>query len=143
MIGWQFVHVFALGVWLGCVTVESVLEAFGHRDPALRPAVARLHFWIDMLVEVPAFTLVALSGAALLRLELLHGAYAVMVIAGSVAIAVNLWCVLPVVRRKSAADSDDDAGIEAQSRRIYLAFAVGVPSGLAALLAGLFHRVLA
>jgi hypothetical protein len=140
MTGWQLVHVFALGVWLGCVTIESVLEAFGHRDPALRPAVARIHFWIDMLVEVPAFALVAGSGAMMLRLELLHGAYALMVITGSIAIAVNLWCVLPVVRRRSAAESNDAAGIEAQSRRIYRAFAVGVPLGLMALLAGLLHR---
>jgi hypothetical protein len=140
MTGWQFVHVFALGAWLGCVTIESVLEAFGHRDPALRAAVARMHFWIDMLVEIPAFTLVALSGAVLLRLELLHGAYALMVAAGSVAIALNLCSVLPVVRRKAAADRGDAAGLDAQSRRVYLAFAVGVPCGLAALLAGLLRR---
>jgi len=140
MTGWQLVHVFALGVWMGCVTIEAILEALAHRDPALGAAVARMHFWIDMLVEVPTFTLVALSGAVMLRLELLHGAYALMVIVGSVAIAVNLWCVLPVVRRKSAADSNDAAGLDVQSRRIYRAFAVGVPLGLMALLAGLLHR---
>ncbi len=140
MTGWQFVHVFALGAWLGSVGIESVLELFAHRDATLRTAVARIHFWIDALVEVPAFTLVAVSGAAMLRLDLLHGAYALMVVAGSVAIAVNLWCVLPVVRRKAAADRDDAAGLDAQSRQVYLAFAVGVPCGLAALVAGLVHR---
>jgi hypothetical protein len=76
----------------------------------------------------------------MLRLDRLHGAYALMVAAGSVAIAVNLWCVLPVVRRKAAADRDDAAGLDAQSRQVYLAFAVGVPCGLAALVAGLVHR---
>ncbi|MCC6642239.1 MAG: hypothetical protein IT386_13850 [Deltaproteobacteria bacterium] len=136
MSGWPFVHVFALGVWMGCVGVESVLESLAHGDARLRPAVARMHFWIDALVEVPAFTLVAISGIAMLRLDLLHGAYAVMVVAGSVAIAVNLWCVLPVVRRKAAADRGDAAALDGQSRRIYGAFAIGVPCGLAALVSG-------
>ncbi len=137
MSGWPLVHVLALGVWLGCVAVESVLEAFAHRDAALRAAVARMHFWIDGLIEVPAFTLVAVSGVAMLRLELLHGAYALMVIAGSIAIAVNLWCVLPVVRRKAAADRGDPGDLAAQSRKIHLAFAVGVPCGLIALASGI------
>ncbi|MCK6556484.1 hypothetical protein L6Q96_18185 [Candidatus Binatia bacterium] len=136
MTGWLLVHLLALGVWLGCVGVEAVIETFAHRDAALRAAVARMHFWIDALVEVPAFTLVAVSGVAMLRLELLHGAYATMVIAGSVAIAVNLWCVLPVVRRKVAADRNDPHAVAAQSRLVYVAFAVGVPCGLLALVSG-------
>lgn len=137
MTGWTFLHVFSLGVWLGSVGIESVLETLAHRDARLQPAVARMHFWIDALIEVPAFTIVALSGAAMLRVERLHGAYLLMVAAGSVAIAVNLWCVLPVVQRKRAADRGDAARIGAESRRITAAFAIGVPCGLAALVGGL------
>lgn len=58
-------------------------------------------------------------------------------IAGSVAIAVNPWCVMPVAGRKAAADHNDEVGLDAQSRRIYLAFAVGVPCGLMALVSGI------
>lgn len=73
----------------------------------------------------------------MLQPELMHGAYAVMVIAGSVAIAVNVLCVLPVVRRRRATDGNDEAQLGRQSRRIYAAFAVGLPFGVAALVAGI------
>lgn len=141
MNAWLLVHLLALGVWLGCVSVESIIETFAHRDAALRAAVARMHFWVDVLVEVPAFTLVAVSGVAMLRADLFRGAYAVMVVAGSLAIAVNLWCVLPVVRRKVAADRNDPRAVAAQSRLVYVAFAVGVPCGLLALVCGVLLAV--
>lgn len=141
MSGWLFVHVFAPGVWMGCITIEAILEAFAHRDAALRAGVARIHFWIDMLAEIPAFTLVAVSGMALFRPELMQGPYALMVVAGAVAIAVNVLCVLPVVRRRNVANVSanpaDDAALTGQTRWIFAAFGAGLPFGLAALYGGL------
>lgn len=141
MNGWLFVHILALGVWLGCITIEAILETFAHRDAALRAGVARIHFWIDMLAEVPAFTLVAVSGAMLLQPGLMQGHYALMVVAGSFAIAVNLLCVLPVVRRRhvanASADPATDTHLGKQTRWIFVAFAAGLPFGLAALYGGL------
>lgn len=147
MNGWLFVHVFALGVWMGCVTIEAIMETFAHRDETLRAGIARIHFWIDMLAEIPAFTLVAVSGIAMYQPELMHGAYALMVIAGAVAIAVNVLCVLPVVRRRRVANSvanpATDAGLNTQTRWIFVAFAVGLPFGMAALYGGLRYGLLA
>lgn len=143
MSGWLFVHVFALGVWMGCVTIEAILETFAHRDAALRAGVARIHFWIDMLAEIPAFTLVAVSGVALFDPTLMQGPYALMVIAGAVAIAVNVLCVLPVVRRRQVANTSPnpagDVALSGQTRWIFAAFGVGLPFGLAALYGGLRH----
>lgn len=143
MNGWLLLHIFALGVWMGCVTIEAILETFAHRDAALRAGVARIHFWIDMLAEIPAFTLVAVSGIALYRPELMHGSYAVMVIGGTIAIAVNVLCVLPVIRRRQAANSDGIAAgpaqLALQTRWIFAAFAAGMPFGLAAMVGGLLQ----
>lgn len=138
MNGWLFLHLLALGTWLGCILVEAILESLAQRDAALQAGVARAHFWIDMLAEIPAFTLVAVSGVAMLQPDRLHGDYAVMVVAGSLAIAVNVLCVLPVVRRRQLVLADGDvAATRAQTQRILLAFAVGLPCGLLALFAGL------
>ena len=139
MSGWLFVHVLALGLWLGCVTIEAILELHAHRDAVLRAGIARIHFWIDMLAEMPAFTMVAISGIAMLDPARMQGAYAVMVVAGSIAIAVNLWCVLPVIRRRAAANRDDATTRDAQTRLVFLAFAMGLPFGLAALFGGLLQ----
>lgn len=141
MSGWLFVHIFALGIWLGCVIIEGILETAGHHDEALRATVARIHFRIDLLAEIPAFTLVAISGIAMLQPERMHGDYALMVIAGSVAIAVNALCVLPVARRRQLANRTGTEiarqELQAHTRRIYLAGVVGLPFAAAALYGGL------
>ncbi len=122
---YAFLHVLALGLWGGCVAVEMVLEHSARSDSDLRSQVARYHDVIDRYVEIPILIAVLVTGLLRLRLELLHGWYLLLVISGSTAVLINLLCVIPVVRRKRAADAGDMLRVDAQSRWILRAFWAG------------------
>jgi len=62
-----FVHLLFVGIWLGCVLTEALFErALLGQGPAQELLLAGLHKKVDLWVEIPAFTLVLLSGAALM-----------------------------------------------------------------------------
>jgi hypothetical protein len=133
-------HLFLLGLWLGCVMVEGVLEFFARRDRGTEKKVAELHFWIDVLVEIPAFLGVLVTGLVLIDGHALSGLLLVKIAFGMAAIVVNALCVLPVVRRRFAAARSEEENVRRQSKWIGLAFVVGLPLGFAAMGLGL-HRL--
>ncbi len=102
-------HLIFVSAWGGVVLGETVLELAPGGEDAER-MIARVHFWIDMLVELPLIVAVVGTGAALAARvwppsPLLWAKLA----AGLVAAAANLYCVGAVVLRTRAPD--------AQSRR--------------------------
>ncbi len=135
-----FFHVLALGLWGGCVAVEMLLESSGKSDRALRVQVARYHDAIDRFIEMPILIAVLVTGLLRLRLELLHGWYLALVVSGLTAVLVNLLCVIPVVRRKRAADAGDMSRVDAESRWILRAFWTGAPAASIALFCGAVIR---
>lgn len=128
-----FLHVFVLGLWGGCVAVEMLLETSARSDPRLRTQVALYHDAIDRFIELPLLIAVLVTGCLLLQLELLHGWYLILVVSGSTAVFVNFLCVIPVMRRKRAADAGDMSRVDAESRWIFRAFWTGAPMALIAL----------
>ena len=124
----SFLHVLALGLWGGCVAVEMLLEGSASSDPGLRPQVARYHDTIDRFVEIPILIAVLVTGLLLLRWEQLHGWYLVLILSGSTAVLINFLCVIPVVRRKRAADAGDMVRVDSDSRWIFRAFWTGAPA---------------
>lgn len=132
-----FLHLFVLGMWLGCVMVEAVLEVMGRRSPALGDAAARLHKMIDRFVEIPAFTTVLVTGLIMVRWDETSLAYWIKIGLGLTTIAINAACVIPVLRRVTALDRGDQRGSERQSRLIYVYFATGLVTGFGALIMGL------
>lgn len=128
-----FLHLICLGTWLGCLLVEGVIEARARRDRELLRAVSRLHRSIDLFVEIPAFSGVLASGLWLSSSAAWTGTLIAKVMFGSFAILVNVACLWPVFRRARAAEADDLLLMQRHSLRVYLAFAVGFPAGLAAL----------
>ncbi|MBP7080600.1 MAG: hypothetical protein KBA96_05775 [Rhodocyclaceae bacterium] len=102
-------HFLFAGIWLGCVLTEALFERAllaGDRRSHLR--LAALHMRVDKYIELPAIFIVLFTGTALW----FHGhssgtAATIMVFAGLVAIAANLFCVALVLRRHSAAQSGD------------------------------------
>jgi putative copper export protein len=131
-----FLHLLLLGVWLGCLAVEGVIELAGKRDPLALPIAARLHRTIDLWVEIPAFSGVLVTGLLLLPRAPWSDLLAVKIALGCFAIAVNVACVVPVMRRRAAAERSDGEAMQRQSRWIYLAFVVGLPAGIAAFAIG-------
>lgn len=127
-----FIHLFSLGIWLGCVMAETVIEIAGKKNPLHQNTVALLHVWIDRWVEIPAFIAVLASGLALFKPEKFHGIYAAKIIFGLIAIAINIYCAWWVRHRARHPDR-----FVSDSRQIYATFFLGIPAGLAALALGL------
>lgn len=128
-----FLHIFSIGIWFGCVAVEAVLE----RGPWASQVAPQMHYAIDRWVEIPAFSVVLLTGLWMFDLSRFHGLYAVKVICGLLAVGVNIYCLIPVTRRKYAANLGNKAEVRKQTRQIYLTLLIGFPAAAIALAIGL------
>jgi hypothetical protein len=126
-------HLAFLGLWGGLVAAEFVIEGIGRLTPGQLAVTARLHFWIDLLVELPVLAGVLATGALLLARTPLDAALLAKVTAGLLAVAANLACVVLVVRRHRTADAERLARYSA-----YVGYTavVGVPLGVLALVLG-------
>lgn len=120
-----FLHLLFIGTWFGCVLVEVVFEISAKRNPEYKSYVARLHYWIDLLVEMPAFMGVLVTGLLMIDLGKMSPLYLVKIITGLIPIGVNIFCVIAVILRKRAADTGNDIEIDKNSKRIYWSF-IGV-----------------
>src|ERR1017187_960774 len=96
---WHLAHLIALGLWGGLVAGEAVVELKSRSDEECRQA-AKLHYWMDIILDLPLPAAVVLTGAVLAMqarpLSPLHWA---KIGAGLVAVSANLWCVAHVVTR--------------------------------------------
>ncbi|MDZ7577404.1 MAG: hypothetical protein U0904_04425 [Candidatus Nanopelagicales bacterium] len=126
-------HVMALSLWGGIVATEAVLEMANRKDPATRGFVARTHYWIDLLIEVPAISAVVVTGVALaIGAWPLPPIYWLHVSAALIAIALNLYCVAQVVLRARADSAQEWL---ARTYRVQVSV-IGVPFALVALFVG-------
>jgi len=128
-----FLHIFSIGIWFGCVAVEAILE----RGPWASQIAPQMHYAIDRWVEIPAFTTVLITGLWMFDLSRFHGLYAVKIICGLLAVGVNIYCVIPVSRRRFAADSGNKTEVRKQTRQIYFTLLIGLPAAAIALGIGL------
>lgn len=135
MTGWHVAHLFALGVWLGLVLAEGVVEWTGRAGDREAAAAARAHLWIDRLFELPVLLAVLATGAALVLRTPMTPLLAVKIALGLAAIGVNLWCALVVLRRARLPAETPEAA--RQSRIVEMTFKLGTPPALAALYLGL------
>lgn len=104
-----FLHILAAFVWLGCVLAEAVFERVGDGSETIRRFVSQAHWRIELFVATPAFVIVLLTGAHLTFAVPITPAIAGMIIAGLVAVGLNLHCMGLVRRRLKAADAGDYA----------------------------------
>ena len=102
------IHIVFVGVWLGCVLTEALFErALLGKGRAHELILVALHRRVDLLVEIPAFVIVVVTGVLLaaglghLPAPLLVG----KIVLGLVAALVNAYCVWLVFRRARAADA--------------------------------------
>lgn len=131
-------HLFAVAFWLGVVAVEYLLERTRAQSRAQGFTVAGLHRQIDLYFEIPAFSLVLISGLLLIEPARFDGIYALKVIAGGIAVVGNMLCLIPVLKRYSAAGNDDLAAVIKHSRLIDIISLLAIPAGLLAFACGVY-----
>ena len=111
-------HAILAGAWIGTVLVEALFERalLGQgRDKEL--ILARLHWKVDLVVELPLLIAVAVSGAALLGQMPSGGLFAAKLACAAVAIIANLYCIWLVKVRLERAEAGDWAGFEQVDHR--------------------------
>lgn len=126
-------HLFAVAFWLGVVAVEYLLEQSRAQSRAQGFNVAHLHRRIDLLFEMPAFSVVLLTGVMLIEPSRFGGLYALKVIAGCLAVLGNVLCLVPVLRRSASAGQENLPAVIRLSRQIDVISLLAIPAGLVAL----------
>ena len=121
-------HLIMLSMWGGVVATEAVIEVLPFRRRELHSATIRFHFWIDLLVELPLVLGVIATGVALFFLtDPLTPLHLVKIGLGGAAVAVNLFCIVVVVKRGRRLERGDDDGPLWRASRVVLAcFAAGL-----------------
>ena len=103
------IHLLALGIWLGCILTEAAFEHTLPKDEIFERAVARLHVLVDVWIETPAFVVVLVSGALMLADSPGDTTFQIKVALGLVAVAINVWCVWLVFRRRALFERGEHA----------------------------------
>jgi hypothetical protein len=134
---WHAAHLAALGVWAGVVAAEAVIELTPRTDADGRHA-ATLHYWIDLVIEVPVLLAVLATGAVLVaRAWPLSALHYIKVGAGLAAVGANAWCVAHVVvRRRRLGDA---GALHRHARWVRTTATVGLPFAALALYLGLSY----
>jgi len=131
---WRVAHLLFLGLWGGVVFGELVLE-LSPRDAGDMRTVARIHFWTDLLVELPLLAMVLISGVVLARrLDHFTTLHWIKVACALAAAASNVAAAVVVVKRQR--HRDDPAALARFGRWVKLS-GLGVPFALVALYIGL------
>jgi len=122
------VHLIMLSMWGGVVATEAVIEIYPFRKRELHAATIRFHYWIDLLVELPLVLAVIATGITLLFLtDPVIPLHLVKVGFGGAAVAINLFCIVVVVKRGRRLERHADDGYLWRSSRTVLAcFAAGL-----------------
>jgi hypothetical protein len=92
-------HLICVALWGGIVLAEVVVEVFGYLKEETQ-TVAQLHYWIDVLFELPLIAAVLVTGALLTAQAWPPQPLLTAKIgAGLIAISINLYCAVFVVLR--------------------------------------------
>ena len=121
-------HLITLSLWGGVVATEAVIEIYPFRKRELHTATIRFHYWIDLLVELPLVLGVIATGSALLLLtDPVTPLHLVKIGFGGTAVAINLFCIVVVVKRGRRLDRCvDDGPLWRASRAVLACFATGL-----------------
>lgn len=99
-------HLAFAGIWLGCILTETLFErALLGKGREQELILAALHKRVDILVEIPAFLAVLVTGALMFLSTDASPLLAAKIVIGLLAIGTNIYCVRLVFRRASAANA--------------------------------------
>lgn len=103
-------HLAFVGIWLGCVITEALFErALLGKGRAQELILVALHKRVDLVVEIPAFVAVLLTGGAMLTTAPHSPLLTTKIALGLLAIVTNVYCVWLVFRRAKAAELNQSA----------------------------------
>ncbi len=134
-------HLLAVGIWIGCIAVETVVEVSRDYGDEQLFVPAKLHRTIDLFVEIPVLTLLFVSGFLLIEWSALGGLLLAKVLCGTGAILANLACAVVVFKRKHWADLRDEDGVAGQNRNLAILGAFFFPLSIATLAIGAYLLV--
>lgn len=102
------VHLLFVGIWLGCVLTEALFErALLGKGREQELILTALHKKVDFIVEIPAFSIVFITGALLLGKSQLDLALHLKIGFACIALLANAYCVWLVLRRHAYAKAGD------------------------------------
>lgn len=132
-------HLIFVGLWLGCVLTEALFErALLGQGRDKERILSALHKRVDVFIEIPAFTLVLVTGVLLLAhapaSALLHAKLAF----AALAIGANVYCVHLVFKRHRLAAQGDWPAFESVDHLQHRMGAVVLLGMLVALSLGLY-----
>ena len=137
-------HLALVGLWLGCVLTEALFERalLGKgRDKEL--ILIALHKRVDVFIEIPAFTLVVVTGMLLMPQAPMDMVFVAKLVFALLAVATNVFCVHLVFKRHQFAATGDWTGFEATDHLQHKWGAVVLIGILGALIAGVASGQLA
>jgi len=133
------IHLAAAGLWLGCVLTEVLFErALLGKGREQELLLAGLHKRVDLVVEMPAFVLVLVSGTLLLPSAAPSVLLQAKVAFGLLAIIANAYCVWLVFRRYTQASLGNWVAFERTDHIQHKVGAVVLVGMLAALCIGVY-----
>jgi uncharacterized membrane protein len=131
-------HIAFVGIWLGCILTEGLFEwALLRRGREAELILVELHKRVDLLVELPAIAGVGITGILMLGSARYSAAMIAKITLGLLAIVANLFCVVLVFRRATAAESGDSSSFRRYDRLQHQVGAVVLIAVFAALALGL------
>ena len=131
-------HLVFIGLWLGCVLTEALFERalLGQgRDKEL--ILTALHKRVDLFVEIPAFTLVVLTGGMMLATAPASALFHAKLGFALIAVITNVYCVHLVFKRDKLARAANWSAFETADHLQHKLGAVVLLGILAALGCGL------
>lgn len=136
------IHLTCAALWIGCILTEALFErALLAGDRASHLRLAHLHVRVDLLVEIPAFTGVLLTGIILsTQMQSVSTAFMTMMLSGLGAIVTNIYCVWLVFQRRRAAVLADWARFDRLDHLQHKFGALVLLFALVALIAGISGR---
>lgn len=136
------IHLIALGVWIGVVGAEFVIEFAGMKDDEALKRAALLHYKTDVWVEIPAFLTVLVTGLLMVNTSHLGGLFLAKIGFALAAIALNMLNVYAVFRRRKFALLDDMEGVHSTARLIQVSSLI-IPCFLIAFGIGMWFLIVA
>jgi len=109
-------HLIALGIWIGVVGAEFVIELDGMKDEGSYIKASKLHYITDIWIEIPAFTTVLVTGLLMLNESHLTGTFLYKIVFALLAIIFNIVCVYAVFKRRKCALSSNIEGMRSAEK---------------------------
>jgi len=133
-------HLLAIGIWIGVVSAEFAIEFDGMKDDESFIKASNMHYSTDIWVEIPAFTVVLVTGILMLGERHLEGLFLYKIIFGVLAVLFNIVCVYAVFKRQKYANTEDIAGMNSVAPIMKIGGLV-VPTFIVALALGIYLAV--